>query len=234
VVVDKIYDLVSELPPCRLTLMSWVKDGSHVLEFGTATGYMTRYLSQVKGCRVTGFEYSPEAAELAAAYCEQIIVGDIEDASLWDQLSSSYDAIMLGDVLEHLRDPASVMVRCHNLLSQNGRLIISVPNIAHWTIRWDLLWGKFNYTETGLLDNTHVHFFTEQSFREMIKQTGYEIEKIETSKYAYPGDRFWPKYRLTRIIKKRVLKNNHHLFFNKMFPKAVAWQYLACCRRQTV
>jgi 2-polyprenyl-3-methyl-5-hydroxy-6-metoxy-1,4-benzoquinol methylase len=83
-------------------------------------------------------------------------------------------AILL-DVLEHLKKPETILDECHEVLASDGQLIISVPNIANIAVRLSLLFGRFNYTERGLLDKTHLRFFTRKTARRMVESRRYEI-----------------------------------------------------------
>lgn len=166
----KIYDgdCGTDMPP----LLRWIEPGSRVLEFGTATGYITRYLKEKMNCRVVGIEINPEMAAAAAAYTEQMIVADV-DADPWtEQLEGTFDAVMFGDVLEHLRNPEAALAKAKALLSPHGCILTSIPNIAHNAVIMGLLDGEFNYTRYGLLDDTHIHFFTRKSLFEMAGRVG--------------------------------------------------------------
>lgn len=223
-VVSKLYDYDS-FQQSHLICLGWIPEGSRILEFGPATGYMTRFLRDELSCVVTGFEYSPEAATQAALFCERIIVGDIEDFSLWEPLSPPYDFVIFADVLEHLRDPQSVLARCYKLMSGDGRILISIPNIAHWTVRFGLLKGNFDYASCGLLDNTHLKFFTKKTLTEMIRSAGFVIADMQITRTDYPLDHQFSKARLMRV--KHLLNR----LFDKFFPDAIAFQMVVnCCR----
>ncbi len=175
---EKVYPWRDRLEPNKRQLVEWTPPGSRVIEFGCATGYMSRVLREYRGCTVTGFEYSPAAAAQAAAYCERIVVGDIEDERLWEGLDGPYDVAVFADVLEHLRDPDRVLQRTRTWLSPGGRVLVSIPNIAHHSIRWQLLHGHFDYTESGLLDETHLRFFTRTTTLAMLGRCGYRAEEL--------------------------------------------------------
>jgi GT2 family glycosyltransferase/2-polyprenyl-3-methyl-5-hydroxy-6-metoxy-1,4-benzoquinol methylase len=146
-----------------------------VLEAGPATGYMTEAL-RARGCRVTGIELDAEAASVAAQYCERMVVGNIEEIDFDETFGDEkFDVAMFGDVLEHLLDPEAVLVKVASLLSPNGYVVASIPNVAHASILLNLMAGEFRYTELGLLDKTHLRFFTRSSTEAMFRQTGYRI-----------------------------------------------------------
>ena len=87
----------------------------------------------------------------------------------------TFDKVLLMDVLEHLRVPEKLLWGCRSLLKPNGHLIVTVPNVANITVRLMLLFGRFHYTERGILDKTHVRFFTRKTARKMLKEHGYRI-----------------------------------------------------------
>jgi O-antigen biosynthesis protein len=153
-----------------------VPDGARVLEFGCATGYMSEVLKSRKGCVVTGIEISPEAAALAREHCERVIVGDAEELD-YDELlgKQRFEAILFADVLEHLKEPRELLQRIRPFLSRRGAVIASIPNIAHGSVRLALLAGEFRYRELGLLDNTHLRFFTHESTRDLFEAAGFVI-----------------------------------------------------------
>jgi len=149
-----------------------------VLEVGPATGYVTEALKE-RGCRVVAIEIDPVAAELAAGFCERMLIGDIETLDLDRLLKGElFDVIMFGDVLEHLVDPGRVLHDVGRFLKPSGRLVVSVPNVAHGSIRLGLLNGRFDYVDTGLLDRTHLRFFTKDSFEALLRTAGFEIEEF--------------------------------------------------------
>jgi GT2 family glycosyltransferase/2-polyprenyl-3-methyl-5-hydroxy-6-metoxy-1,4-benzoquinol methylase len=153
-----------------------VPSGATVLEFGCATGYMSAVLRQRLGCRVTGIEIDAAAAELARAEAERVIVGDAEQLDYERELRDQrFDVVLFADVLEHLRDPASVLRRVRPLLTAGGTIVASIPNVAHGSVRMALLGGEFRYNAKGLLDDTHLRFFTRESVLELFEDAGYVI-----------------------------------------------------------
>ena len=148
-----------------------------MLEIGCATGQVSRRLKE-NGCEVIGIEMDGESAQMAKEYCEAVLVADvetIEDLSYHDY----FDCILLLDVLEHLRSPLSVLKRMKAYLKKDGSVIVSLPNIANWMIRWAVLFGRFRYSDYGILDRTHLRFFDETSARELISDAGFEITKFD-------------------------------------------------------
>lgn len=145
------------------------------MEVGCSTGYMSREMV-ANGCTVTGVELDPEAAEQAREYCEAVHVLDL-DAPNWVEAlgESEFDVVLLGDVLEHLVTPNATLLQLKRVLSRDGRLVVSLPNIVHWVTRLKILFGKFNYESWGTLDHTHLRFFTNKTARAFIESAGYRV-----------------------------------------------------------
>ncbi|MGO0122933.1 rhamnosyltransferase WsaF family glycosyltransferase [Desulfothermobacter acidiphilus] len=157
-------------------IIKQVGTSKKVLEVGCATGYMTKVLKEQFDCRVTCIEIDAAAAEKALPYCEQMIVGDVETLKLEDHLQpESFDVIILADVLEHLKDPWATLRKLRPFLKPDGYILASIPNVAHAGLILELLEGKFKYRPLGLLDDTHLRFFTRESIQELFEKTGYAI-----------------------------------------------------------
>src|SRR5262249_30095248 len=140
-----------------------------------ATGYMSRILRD-RQCHVVGIEIDAAAAEKASQFCEQVIVGDLDRMKLDHKLRGDrFDVIVAADVLEHLKDPVSVLRALKNLLKSDGYVVASLPNVAHLSVRLALLSGRFPYGETGLLDSAHLRFFTRESVDELFDKAGFAI-----------------------------------------------------------
>jgi 2-polyprenyl-3-methyl-5-hydroxy-6-metoxy-1,4-benzoquinol methylase len=157
-------------------IVSLVPPAARVLEFGCATGYMSKVLKDRLGCTVVGVEIDPEAAALAEQHAERVIVGDAEKIDYAAELAGEeFDVVLLADVLEHLKEPADVLRRVRPFVAENGVVVASIPNIAHASVRLALLGGEFRYREWGLLDDTHLRFFTRASIQDLFEETGYVV-----------------------------------------------------------
>ena len=157
-------------------IVSLVPPATRVLEFGCATGYMTEVLKTRLGCTVVGIEIDRDAAALAEQHAERVIVGDAETIDYAAELAGEeFDVVLFADVLEHLKEPDDVLRRVRPFVAENGVVIASVPNIAHASVRLALLGGEFRYREWGLLDDTHLRFFTRASIQDLFEETGYVI-----------------------------------------------------------
>jgi len=160
---------------CRM-----VGHNKNVLELGCAAGAMSAVLAGHYQCRVTGVEYDPTAAESARAYCQEVLVASLDTPDWPTPLNGrTFDTVVAADVLEHLHAPENCLAEVGKLLEENGRLVVSVPSIAHSGVLAQLMLGEFEYTDIGLLDRTHVHFFTRQSLGRMLHATGFKV--IETA-----------------------------------------------------
>jgi len=155
-------------------MLGMVGRNCRVLEFGCATGGMTRALRE-QGCVVVGVEVNAEAAAGARAYAEAVHICDLDTQGISTLLPDDrFDAIVFGDVLEHLRDPQKTLQDALRLLAPGGQVVISVPNMAHGDVRLALLGGQVPYAELGLLDRTHRHWFTRDNLAELLQQCGLE------------------------------------------------------------
>jgi methionine biosynthesis protein MetW len=162
-----------------------VPDGALVLDVGCSTGYLAAEMAK-RGCRVVGLEANPVAAAQARERCERVIVGDVEDPAVRADLPREIDRLVLADVLEHLRDPWTVLEDLRELLAPEGRVIVSIPNIGHWSARRALARGRFPYAEHGLFDRTHLRFFTRATARELAQRAGFVVEREDFSRGALP------------------------------------------------
>jgi 2-polyprenyl-3-methyl-5-hydroxy-6-metoxy-1,4-benzoquinol methylase len=155
------------------TLMVELIGGSkRVLDVGCATGYLAQALVE-RGCTVSGVELNEAAAEGARAHLERLVLGDLETMDLAEAFGEDrFDVVVFGDVLEHLRDPLPVLRQAKALLAERGSVVASIPNIAHGSVRLALLAGRFDYQDLGLLDSTHVRFFTRSSVEDLFREAG--------------------------------------------------------------
>ena len=168
---ERILSLLQELPA-----------GSSVLDVGSASGYFGERLAG-KGYYVVGVEQDEAAASVAAAFYDEFIVADVE-AGL--RLSRKFDVIVLADILEHLRQPLKVLVHLRDLLSSTGRFVISVPNVANIYVRLSLLFGRFEYADRGILDETHLRFFTLNSACALVQKAALRVKRIVVTPIPLP------------------------------------------------
>jgi 2-polyprenyl-3-methyl-5-hydroxy-6-metoxy-1,4-benzoquinol methylase len=149
-----------------------------VLEIGCGAGRLGAALKQRQGAQVVGVELDPEAAALASQRLDLVITGDIEQERL-GFADGRFDCVVCADVLEHLRQPQELLARIRRWLTADGRLIISLPNVQHHSVVQGLIEGNWTYEAAGLLDRTHLRFFTRQTIEALLRDSGFEIERID-------------------------------------------------------
>ena len=201
-----------------------IPKGSTVLDIGCAQGFIGKILKNELKCTVYGIELDKKAFDIAKKsnnykkmYNFDIIKKDNQDYKVFLKDNLKFDYIIFADVLEHLYDPAEAIVFCFNYLNKNGKILVSLPNIAHYDIIDGLLNDKFNYSEMGLLDNTHIRFFTKYSFAEYIKSIGEKnnnkIDLVCFNSTIVKPD-FYNEYKsLNKIMK----QHNNYLVLQNMF-----------------
>lgn len=156
------------------------KRGGTLLDLGAAGGELG---SAVRDhfSRTLGFEYNVDCLSDLCGRFDQAVIADLETIK---RLPGDIDAIVLADVLEHLRNPARALALVREALNDDGRVFISVPNIANITVRLGLLLGIFEYRDRGILDHTHLRFYTKRTIRQEIERAGFRI--LETSGSSVP------------------------------------------------
>ncbi len=154
-----------------------VPPGSRVLDIGAADGSVARALVQ-RGCTVCAVEVDQPSARAAEEHCEQVVIADVEELDVNAAFGGlDFDVILLLDVLEHLRDPLAVLRNVSAVLREDGRLIVSIPNVAHAAVRLALLEGRFQYTELGLLDKSHLRFFDKPAADQLLADAGLVVQQ---------------------------------------------------------
>lgn len=149
--------------------------GKRALDVGAADGYLATLLTR-RGLEVTCLERDPGLAAAAQGECRRVIVADLEREL--PPLDGPYDVIVCADILEHLSDPARVLASLLHHLGRDGRVIVSVPNVAHLWVRLQLLLGRFDYADRGILDRTHLRFFTRRSFLRLLAEAKVEVTAL--------------------------------------------------------
>jgi 2-polyprenyl-3-methyl-5-hydroxy-6-metoxy-1,4-benzoquinol methylase len=161
--------------PHTLAVLS-IPPGSTVLDVGCGPGIVSRALT-ARGCTVYGLELDPRRAMAARHYCVEVLEADVEAVTLAAAFPGIvFDAVLFLDVLEHLRDPRSVLAGAATVLAPGGRVLLSIPNVAHGALRLELLSGRFRYQSSGLLDRGHLRFFDTQAVEELVTDAGLRAE----------------------------------------------------------
>ncbi|HVE71260.1 MAG TPA: class I SAM-dependent methyltransferase [Thermoanaerobaculia bacterium] len=149
------------------------RTGLRVLDVGCGFATTSAQIQKL-GNEVTGIDSSPEIAAVAEQRLSHVVQADVLDVNLGD---AQYDVIIFADVLEHLPWPVSALKSYLRWLAPGGSVIISLPNVGLWSVRLAHLFGRWEYDETGVLDRTHLRFFTRRSARWLVSQAGLEIVK---------------------------------------------------------
>ena len=150
-----------------------------ILEIGCASGQLGAAIKKEHPVHWTGVEITAEAYEKAKQVLDAAYLADIENDTL-DLESGSFDRLVLGDVLEHLRDPWTALAKLITYLRPGGRIICSLPNINHWSILAGLLGGDFTYQDQGILDRTHLRFFTLKESLKMFEGANLKVDRVES------------------------------------------------------
>ena len=159
-----------------------LKRGMTVLEFGCSFGRMTKYMKEALDCAVYIVEYDSEAYESAIKYAEDGICGDIQKYEWITKFKDiHFDAIIFADVLEHLSEPAKVLKAAGNMLAEDGKVFVSVPNVTHNDVLLKAYMDRIDYTSIGLLDDTHVHFWGLNNLEDFARESELYIELVEAT-----------------------------------------------------
>lgn len=161
-------------------LAAMITPGSRVLDLGTGSGALGQYLREHSGCTVDGLTINSAEADLARPHYRRVEVANLEQPG-WGAMFGleRYDFIVWADVLEHLREPEKALRTCSALLAPEGTVLISVPNAGYSGLVAELLEGEFAYRDEGLLDRTHLRFFTRRSLQQFLQAEGWAVGTVE-------------------------------------------------------
>jgi 2-polyprenyl-3-methyl-5-hydroxy-6-metoxy-1,4-benzoquinol methylase len=197
-----------------------VGPSTRVLDIGAGSGAIGAELKKRGVTDLTAVEVDAAARQHIAPIYNRV------EASFEPLRGGKYELILLLDVLEHMAAPENFLKEVASVLAPRGKILISVPNIAHWSVRFPLLFGIFQYTDRGLLDRTHLQFFTAKRFRKCIEGAGLVMESesasIEPAEFVLPKA-LWDNNLFTALSKFRVS-------IAKTFPGLFAYQHLAAVR----
>lgn len=164
-------------------ICSRVPRGSRVLDVGCGTGSISSLIIAECGAELVGIEPDPDRAAACRDRGMEVVCGYFDDETA-DRLGN-FDIIMFADVLEHVPDPVSLLERAAKHLTPNGRVLVSVPNVAHWTVRWALLRGRFDYQPIGIMDATHLRWFTSRTIERVLTAAGLSVEDHDRTSGAW-------------------------------------------------
>jgi 2-polyprenyl-3-methyl-5-hydroxy-6-metoxy-1,4-benzoquinol methylase len=163
----------------RADLAAKVPSGARsALDVGCSQGATSAALRARGVATVVGIEPDAGDAALAARICDRVLNRPLEKVD--EEFPGAFDAVLFGDVLEHLEDPSAALARVKPWLSPSGVVVASVPNVGHWSVVADLLAGRFDYVPYSLLSGTHIRFFTRSTLTDLFEASGFEIEEIDT------------------------------------------------------
>lgn len=195
-----------------------------MLDVGAADGILSRPLRD-RAWRVTAIERDPSRAARAREFCVEVVEADLNQDL--PALRGPFETIVCGDVLEHLVDPAAVLRTLAHHLAPGGRFVLSLPNVAHLWVRLGLLLGHFDYTDRGIMDRTHLHFYTRRTVIELLESAGLHVEGLE----ATPTP-------LTEIVPARyhgrwlAVVMFFQAGFARVFPTILGYQFVVVARRK--
>jgi len=205
-------------------LANYIPENSTILDIGCSSANFGEALIARKSCTVDGIEPEESDAKVAAKKLRKVWTYNIEDPANVALIKNKYDVIVFADVLEHLVRPAETLKTIKKLLKPNGRVVFSIPNMAHISVRLSLLAGNFSYTETGLLDKTHLHFYNQESIKIMFKEAGMRLSNLDGVIYGYPDALIHKKLNALGLTPTEpgmaILRD----------PKAAIFQYVGCAQ----
>ncbi len=180
-------------------LLRHVPDDTFVLDVGCSDGIQGKYLKKEKGCRVYGVDISRQAILEARKNLDKAVVMDIERDSF--PFKEKFDVILFSDILEHLVSPEAVLRKFRTHLKKGGLVVAAIPNVANLKVRLSLLLGRWEYRELGILDKTHLRFFTQKTARRLFKDSGLAIVAEDCSpEFAFVPCQIYPPLFARHII----------------------------------
>lgn len=201
-----------------------IPKGSKVLDVGCSTGNFGVYLEREKNCKVTGIDIDSEDIRIAKKKISRAYVMDINSDSV-DKLGL-FDVVIFADVIEHLENPSSTLSQvAKKLLKTGGKICFSIPNMAHVSVRIDLLAGSFPYKSRGLLDKTHLHFYDFNEVNNVFNNAGLTI------KYMKPTIMEYPEEYSKSLLRSLGLKTNDKFFQMLNKSDAYIFQYVGSAVR---
>jgi len=221
---DSRYRLKDHAHSSHSVILARLRDGRgrKALDVGAADGFLSERLT-AQGWSVTALERDPDLAARARGRCKEVVVADLEAAP--PLLHGPFDAIVYGDVLEHVSDPRATLVALDRTLAPGGTVIVSVPNVAHIWIRLSLLGGRFDYADRGILDRTHLRFFTRRTLLALLRSAGLDVSELAVTPVPLP-----------LLVPPRWhgawLRGLHGLSARmaRGWPGGLAYQFVAVCR----
>lgn len=206
-------------------LAEHIQPNSTLLDLGCGSGALGKYLTEKKSCVCDGLTWSEAEAMHARPHYRSVVVDNLETSDLLFRFpGQQYDYIVCADVLEHLSRPERIVDTCRSLLAPGGKLLISVPNAAYSGLIAELMQGEFQYREEGLLDRTHLRFFTRRSLHRFIHENKWQLEHLETIERDLPASEFQSRFDNFPPAVSRYLLNT---------PDALTYQFIGVASPMT-
>ena len=221
-----------------------------MLDVGCGSGVHGADLARTFGHRVTGVDLSAESIAKASGRLAAAHVADVTKPETYP-FEAGFDVLLFSDILEHLYDPAAVLREHLKLLKPGGQVVVSLPNIAIWNVRLELLFGRFRYQDTGTLDRTHIRFFNQKSFFELLESCGLAVERRRITPgilrpfvplikklYRGQGSSNAPTANSASIMDSGPYRLYCRLFYPvelalcRLRPNLLSFQFVALCRQK--
>ncbi len=168
------HDVVALVPP----------NARRILDVGCGAGATGARLKQAYGVHeIIGIEFVPKIAYMARQCLDRVLVGDVETMTL-DFPEDYFDCILCADVLEHCKDPWSVLTKLRSFLKDDGILIASIPNLRHLVVILKIIFNRWEYEQSGILDEGHLRFFTFHTIQDMLTRTGFKLLNVHAKRSA--------------------------------------------------
>jgi SAM-dependent methyltransferase len=182
-----------------------------ILDIGCSRNELGQVLRQ-SGHRVTGVDDQPPPFELDAFYRADL------ERGLPESLPERFDVVLMSDVLEHVKHPDKLLKQARDCLAERGRILLSLPNVVHWSVRAAMAFGKFDYANKGILDRGHLRFYTRDTARRLFREAGLRI--LEERSTPVP----WENVVSERVLRDLLEKADH--FLGELKPNLFAYQYV--------
>lgn len=194
-----------------MKLAHLIAPNSRVLDVGCGTGVITDTIRRQKSASIIGIEPDAERVQRAIARGLDVHLGILSPDFI--RQHGPFDYIVFADVLEHLPNPAEIVAMARGGLKPGGSVVASIPNVAHWFVRIDLLRGRFDYQDCGIMDATHLRWFTRRTVREFFERLGFQITALNCT----------VNINLPDYQRRNPWRRMPHAFRRKLVGKLAAW-----------
>jgi methionine biosynthesis protein MetW len=214
-------DDVGEVPDI---VRQWIPERSRLLDVGCSAGAISLKVTKGKQVQFLGVEPDAQRAEAARARGLEVVNGYLDERLLLER--GPFDVIMFTDVLEHVEAPGAILRLAARGLAEGGVIIASVPNVAHWTVRTKLMFGRFDYAPSGIMDATHLRWFTAKTFRGVFERSGFQVLEMGASAGTWMGEYNKFPFKLVPLLVRRkavriLARGMPRLFGCQLVAKAI-------------